>query len=70
MHIITTLEDIRTERELREHRAARRAATLNPKLEYHASGNYVARFENNQELMIVGCESHWDACLVLLALPE
>jgi hypothetical protein len=47
----------------RKARAAERAATLPPG-EYHAYNNSVATMQGK----VIECESHWDACLVLLAI--
>lgn len=54
----------------REARAAERAASIPPG-EYHAYNNDVVRWiGNGQTESVVTCESHWDACLVLLALGK
>jgi hypothetical protein len=51
----------------RKARAEARAATLPPG-EYHAWDNSVARFAAGKTERVIECESHWDACLVLLAI--
>jgi len=66
------LEYIIAERERREARAATRAATLQPGLDLYADGFYVmarysTRFDEVTRKVVIECESHWDACLVLLA---
>lgn len=58
---------IRIERERAEAQAAKRAKTLKPG-DYHANGNFVAKHEDGAIVHVIECESHWDACLVLLAL--
>lgn len=40
-----------------------RAETLAPGLDIYADGNNVCE----AGVALIGCESHWDACLVLLA---
>jgi len=57
------------ERKAREARAAQRAATLQPG-DYHACDKFVARFTAGQTERMIECESHWDACLVLLAIGK
>lgn len=47
----------------RKARAAERAATL-PAGDYHARDNFVTTMAGD----VLECESHWDACLVLLAI--
>ena len=59
-----TPEQVRINRELREARAAIRAATLPPG-DYSAYDNQVIC--NASRKPVMECESHWDACLVLLA---
>lgn len=59
-----TVEQIRAQREMREARAAERAKTLGPG-DYFAFDNFVCSRVSRQAVM--ECESHWDACLVLLA---
>lgn len=49
---------------MREARAAARAAKL-PKGEYYAASNDVVNRETRKPA--VCCETHWDACLVLIA---
>ncbi len=58
-----TVEAVRLERERREAVALERAETLAPGLEIYADGNNVAE----AGVALIACESHWDACLVLLA---
>lgn len=60
------LADITADRLHREARAAERAATLPPG-DYFADGHNVARWNGCTAEPVVKCESHWDACLVLLA---
>lgn len=64
---------ITAERIAAEARAVERAASLPPG-EYHADGEYVANWERQddrwQSVGVIKCESHWDACLVLLALGK
>lgn len=67
-----SVEAIRIERERREERAATRAATLREGLDLYADGFYVMgryldRFDNVTRKVVIECETHWDACLVLLA---
>jgi len=69
-----TVEQVRIEREMREARAAERAATIPDfwKGALYADGNCVkGRYPEGclpRAEIIVRCETHWDACLVLLAL--
>lgn len=63
---VLTVDDIRRERETREQRAIERASKLAPDGDYYASGTAVLHRGFGK---VVECESHWDACLVLLALP-
>lgn len=58
-----TVEAIREERERREAAAAERAAKLDAGLDLYADGKTV----RERGRVIVECETHWDACLVLLA---
>lgn len=67
-----TVKAIRVERERREAVARDRAAALQPGSDLYADGFYVMgryldRFDNMTRKVVVECESHWDACLVLLA---
>lgn len=63
-----TADQIRIEREAREAKAAERAATLPPGEHYHASDNHVAFYDRVDGICrVMECETHWDACLVLLA---
>ena len=62
-----TPEQVRINRELREARASIRAAKLPPG-DYSAYGNQVICNESHNP--VVECESHWDACLVLLAINK
>ncbi len=67
-----SVEQIRAEREAREAIAAERASQLEPG-DYYASDNFVmVRPPVGSVLgtVAVTCESHWDACLVLLALGK
>lgn len=66
------VEAIRALREMREARAATRAEQLEPG-DYYASDNFVmvrAPVGSALGTVAVTCESHWDACLVLLALGK
>lgn len=62
-----SVEAIRAERERREAVAAERAAKLKPG-DYYADGNEVR--EHGTRATVATCESHWDACLVMLAAPK
>jgi len=68
-----SVKQVRVEREMREVRAAERAATIDPmwKGEVYADGNSVkGRYPEGclpRAEVLVRCESHWDACLVILA---
>lgn len=68
-----SVEAIRIERERREAVAATRAGTLREGLDLYASGNYVmGRYSTQFDDMptnkvVIECETHWDACLVVLA---
>lgn len=71
-HPFQTASDVRKDRELREARAADRASQLEPG-DYYASDNFVmVRPPVGSALgtVAVTCETHWDACLVLLALGK
>lgn len=60
-----TVEQVRADREARERRAAERAKDIPPG-EYHAYDNFVVC--NRTYETVVECETHWDACLVLIAI--
>ena len=62
-----TPEQVRINRELRESRAEIRAAKLPPG-DYSAYNNFVS--DNATLECVMTCESHWDACLVLLAINK
>ena len=67
-----TADEVRIERERREAVARDRAAALEPG-DYYASDNFVmVRPPVGSVLgtVAVTCETHWDACLVLLALGK
>lgn len=67
-----SVEAIRIERERREAVAAERASQLEPG-DYYASDNFVmVRPPVGSVLgtVAVACETHWDACLVLLAIGK
>lgn len=66
MASITTLERITRDREAR---AAERAAALKP-ANYRAFDKWVEYYDRDNKCMVqvLECETHWDACLVLLAL--
>lgn len=64
---MTTIEQIRTEREAREADAQRIAATLPPG-DYHAYSNTVV--DSNSRETVASVASHWDACLILLAIGK
>jgi hypothetical protein len=59
------LARIRAERIERYERAADRAAKLAPG-DYYASNNDVVERTAG---VVLTCETHWDACLVMLAAP-
>lgn len=63
---MTTLEQVRADREAREAAAKERASTLE-KREYFADDNFVSYWENGKAVRAVECESHWDACLTMMA---
>lgn len=65
-----TIDQIRAERELAEARAAERAASLAPGDYYAASEWVMLRRPGDKPLLVLSCESHWNACLVLLALAK
>lgn len=67
-----TVDHIRAAREAAEARAAERAFRLDPSEDYHASGSDVVLYDPLFERVssVVQCVSHWDACLVLLALAR
>lgn len=46
--------------------AKERASTL-PKREYFADDCSVSYWENGKATVALECESHWDACLVMMA---
>jgi len=67
-----TVEAIRAEREANEATAAIRAAALRPGLDLYADSKYVmSRVIGLDDKLttsaVIECESHWNACLVLLA---
>lgn len=62
-----SVESVKEEREMREKRAKERAMTLPPG-DYHASDEFVVNTKTYEAVM--ECESHWDACLVLIAIPR
>lgn len=69
---MNTTTDVTVNREAREAVAAKRAAVLREGLDLYADGKYVCRHpikdsEDRSGFAIMECESHWDACLVLLA---
>lgn len=66
---MTTVEAIREDRERREAVAAERASKLKPGGDYYASGKAVIERTHGYPVAVY-CESHWDACLVLLAIPK
>lgn len=58
------------EREAREAIALERARSLGAG-DYFASGRFVATHTPERGIVnVLECESHWDACLVLLATPS
>lgn len=67
-----TAEDVKAERETREARARSRANLLDIDGDYHASGNDVVSYNHLYQRCEVAtqCESHWDACLVLIELGK
>lgn len=62
-----TVENSRAERIVREERAKDRADTL-PVGEYHAYNNTVV--DNGTYKPVMTVETHWDACLVMLAVAN
>lgn len=74
---MNTIEQIRLERLMHEEVADKRAAALPPG-DYYASGHHVMRRVRSDEPMVgsvasvnvMKCESHWDACLVVLRAPK
>ena len=52
-----------TEQEAREQRASERARDVPPG-NYHAYNNFVVN--SDTRAFTVECETHWDACLVLI----
>jgi hypothetical protein len=64
---MSTAEAIRVEREEREACAKDRAAKLQPG-DYYADGVFLKRRDDRE--FRLRCETHWDACLVLLALGK
>jgi len=62
-----SVEAIRAEREANEAKAAERAASLLPGLDLYADGNCVKSRSPEGVRTVLVCESHWNACLVLLA---
>lgn len=63
---MTTLEQIKTEREAREVSAKLVAAAL-PAGDYYADGNDCV---NRLTGVKTPCATHWDACLVMLAAAK
>jgi hypothetical protein len=63
---MTTLDEIRTERERRERVALERAAKL-PAGDYYASGNWLYTRNGGR---VVECETHSDAVMVMMAAPK
>ena len=59
-----TAHQVTLERQSREQRAAERAASLPEGMDLYASGPAVRDAGGG---LAVACETHWDACLVLLA---
>lgn len=60
-----TVEQVRADREAREQRAKERAKDIPPG-NYHAYDNFVVNSDTRES--VVECETHWDACLVLIAI--
>jgi len=60
-----SMSRISADRKAREARAKERAASL-PAGDYHAANSDVVNSETRAP--VLECESHWDACLVLLAI--
>jgi len=60
-----TVEQVRADREARERRANERAKDIPPG-NYHAYDNFVVN--SDTRATVVECETHWDACLVLIAI--
>jgi len=72
MEACIPVEQIRIEREAADARAAKRADQLEPG-DYYASNNFLmVRSPQGSVLgtVAVACESHWGACLVMLALHK
>ena len=61
-----TVEQIRVDREAREAFAKQRASTLDPR-DYFADDNTVSYWENGKAIVALECETHWDACLTMMA---
>lgn len=70
MSIVEKVSKVTQERKERERIAAHRASLLDVNGDYSASGHDVVEYNHiyNRIDVAVKCESHWDACLVLLAL--
>ena len=64
---MTRADQIAAERVRNEALASERAAGLQPGLDLHASNSDVCRWNGSTSEVVVSCESHWQACLVLLA---
>lgn len=62
---MTTADDIRIVREAREAAAATIVATLPPG-DYYAFDNAV--MQRGSRVPVVTCDTHWDACLIMLAI--
>ncbi len=65
-----SVADITAERLQREAKAAERASQLEPGDYYAADNNVMVHppVGSTFGTVAIQCESHWDACLVLLAL--
>lgn len=61
-----SIEQVRIDREDREVRAKERASILPPG-DYYAYDNFVYERQLGE---VMECESHWDACLVMMATPK
>jgi len=68
---MTTLDHIRMDREHREKRAAKIAATL-PLGDYYASDDRLMRHSRDVigGQFVYKAATHWDACLIMLAMAD
>lgn len=67
-----TVEQVTEQRLRRERKAAERASQLEPG-DYYASGNFLMRRMPGASAVgsvVMECETHWDACLVMIAIKQ